>query len=249
MVHQGVDSGQDDTRCGRWSYLTYAAKEGKKVAIVSECRVCKQTNPGDLTSSKQQLGIMYKYEELRPYLLDPHKQTLKATGHEVLVLMDVNQAEEQTYQPQSHNVTLVTKKGFHVDSAIGVYLQSFMQNGGLINILQQMHEGVVPNTHARGYVQIDFRLITSRLAERVLDIRLLNRSALQSDNSGMLVDLSTECIFGKHPDKLDPHKFRNLKLDDPTLSEKYRKILHKQFEQHNVYRRVKKISMRGKDST
>jgi predicted SpoU family rRNA methylase len=80
---------------------------------------------------------MYKDEELRPYLLDPHKQTLidvpyfveklKATGHEVLVLMDANQAEEQTYQPQSHNVTLVTKKGFHVDSAIGVSLQSFMK--------------------------------------------------------------------------------------------------------------------------
>jgi predicted esterase len=88
-----VDSGRDDTGCGRWSYLTYAAKEGKKVAIVSAYRVCKQTNPGDLTSSKQQLGIMYEDEELQPYLVDPHKQTLidlqylvekiKATGHEV----------------------------------------------------------------------------------------------------------------------------------------------------------------------
>jgi hypothetical protein len=55
---------------------TYAAKEGKNVAIVSADRVCKQTNPGDLTSSKQQLGIMYEDEELRTYLVDPHKQTL-----------------------------------------------------------------------------------------------------------------------------------------------------------------------------
>jgi hypothetical protein len=165
MVHRVVDSGRDDSGCGRWSYLTYAAKEGKKVAIVSACRVCKQTNPGDLTSSKQQLGITYNYEELRPYLVDPHKQTLidvpyfveklKAIGHEVLILMDANQAEEQTYQPQSHNITLVTKKGFHFDGTIGGSLQSFMQNGGLINILQQMHECVVSNTHAQGYVQID----------------------------------------------------------------------------------------------
>jgi hypothetical protein len=102
MVHNVVDSGRDDNGCGRWSYLTYVAKEGKKVAIVSAYRVCKQTNPGDLTSSKEQLGIMYEDEELRPYLVDPHEQTLdylqyfveklKANGHEVLILMDANQA-------------------------------------------------------------------------------------------------------------------------------------------------------------
>jgi hypothetical protein len=128
MVHRVVDSGRDATGCGRWSYLTYTAKEGKKVAIVSAYRVCKQTNTGDLTSSKQQLGVMYEDEELRPYLVDPHKQTLidlqyfleklKAKDHEVLILMDANQAEEQTYQSQAHNTKLVTKKGFHDDGTI-----------------------------------------------------------------------------------------------------------------------------------
>jgi hypothetical protein len=33
-VHRVVHSIQDDIGCGRWSYLTYAAKEGKKLAIV-----------------------------------------------------------------------------------------------------------------------------------------------------------------------------------------------------------------------
>jgi hypothetical protein len=99
-----------------------------------------------------------------------------------------------------------------------------------------MHEGVVPNTHARGSVQIDFPMITSGLAEHLLDVGLLNRSVLQSDHSGMFVDLRIEVIFGQHPDKLAPHKFCNLKLNDPIISYKYRKILHKQFEHHNVYR-------------
>jgi hypothetical protein len=65
----------------------------------------------------------------------------------------------------------------------------------------------------------------------------------------MFVDLRIEGIFGQHPDKLVPHKFRNLKLDDPIISDKYRKILHKQFEHHNIYRRVKIISLRGKEFT
>jgi hypothetical protein len=136
MVHIVVDSGRDDTGCGKWSYITYAATEGKKVAIVSAYRVCKQTKHGDLTSSKKQLGIMYEDEEVRPYLVEPHKQTLidlqyfleklEATGHEALILMDANQAEEQAYQQQTHNIKLVTKKVFHVDGTIEVFLQTFM---------------------------------------------------------------------------------------------------------------------------
>jgi hypothetical protein len=96
----------------------------------------------------------------------------------------------------------VTKKGFHVDGTIDGSLQSCMQNCGLVNILRHMHEGVVPNTHARGSVQIDFPLLTSGLAEHVLDVGLLNRSVLQSDQSGIWVDLMIEGVFEKHPDKL-----------------------------------------------
>jgi hypothetical protein len=110
-----------------------------------------------------------------------------------------------------------------------------------------MHEGVVPNTHARGSAQIDFPLITPGLDTHVVDVGLLDRYILQSDHSGMFVDLQIEGIFGQHPDKLAPHQFRNLKLDDPRISDKYRKILNKQFENHNVYRRVREISVRGKD--
>jgi hypothetical protein len=112
-----------------------------------------------------------------------------------------------------------------------------------------MHEGVVPNTHARGSAQIDFPLITSGLDKHVADVGLLDRSVLQSDHSGMFVDLRIEGIFGQHSDKLAPHQFRNLKLDHPIISDKYRKILHKQFEKQNVYRRVKEISVRGKGET
>jgi hypothetical protein len=65
----------------------------------------------------------------------------------------------------------------------------------------------------------------------------------------MFVDLRIESIFGQHPDKLALHKFHNLKLDDPRISDKYRKILHKKVEHRNVYRQVKKISLRGKEST
>jgi hypothetical protein len=47
-------------------------------------------------------------------------------------------------------------------------------------------------------------------------------------------------------ERLERPQFRNLKLDDPRISDSYRKLLHKQFECHNIYDRVQKISKRGK---
>jgi hypothetical protein len=103
MVHILVDAGRDGTVCGRWSYLSYATKEGNQVLLVSTYRVCNQTKPGYLTASKQQLGVMYEDEELRPFLVDPHKKTiidlkcfmvdLKLKGCAFLVLTDANQLE------------------------------------------------------------------------------------------------------------------------------------------------------------
>jgi hypothetical protein len=116
------------------------------MTIISAYRVYKQTNPGDLTASKQQRRIMYEDEKLWPYLVDPHKQTLidlqyhveklKADGHEVLIFIDANKAEEQVYQAHTHNEKFVTHKGFHVDGSVDGSLQSFIQDGGLINVLR-----------------------------------------------------------------------------------------------------------------
>jgi hypothetical protein len=64
IVHRVIASGQDKTGCDRWSQITYAAKENNKITLISAYRVCKQTNTGYLTASKQQHGIMYEDEEL-----------------------------------------------------------------------------------------------------------------------------------------------------------------------------------------
>jgi hypothetical protein len=62
---------------------------------------------------------MYEDEELRPYLVDRHKQTLidmqyhveklKTDGYEVMICMDANQAKEQVYHAQTHHEKFVTQ--------------------------------------------------------------------------------------------------------------------------------------------
>jgi hypothetical protein len=71
-----VKTGRDDTGCGRWSYITFNGKENKHIAVINTYIVCSQRDPGDTTASRQQQCVQYADEELIPYVLDPHKQTL-----------------------------------------------------------------------------------------------------------------------------------------------------------------------------
>jgi hypothetical protein len=77
-------------------------------------------------------------------------------------------------------------------------------------------------------------------------IGLLDESILKSDHSAIFLDLDLLLLFGASLERLEQPQFRNLKLDDPRISDSYRKLLHKQFEYHNIYDRVKNISERGK---
>jgi hypothetical protein len=116
---------------------------------------------------------------------------------------------------------------------------------GLRNALREFHGGVVPNTHMRGSKQIDFVLTTGGLTDIIEAIGLLDCSVLNSDHGALFIDLCIEDIFSTSPEKLAQPQYRNLKLDDPRISEEYREILHKQFECHNIYRWVIEITAKG----
>jgi hypothetical protein len=256
-VHMVIGSGKDETGCGRWSYITYAAKDDMKVSVVSCYRFCNQTNPGATTASNQQHGIMYADEELRPFMMNPHHQTmidiqyfvqdLQEKGHEIIVVIDANQPEGQHYQSQLHNEKFRAAHGFHVDGSIDGSIQTFMSDCGLDNAITLMYDGVVPNTHMRSSSQIDFPLTSVGLREYIEKVGLLDNSVLHSDHRGMFLDINSR-LFRKRPEKVIPHQFRTLKLDDPRLSDAYRRILHKQFEEHSVFGRVQAVAGRGKTS-
>jgi hypothetical protein len=223
-VHRVIGYGKDETGCGRWSYTTYAAKDDMKVSVVSCYRVCNQTNPGATTASNQQHGIICADEELRPFMMNPHHQTmidiqyfvkdLQEKGHEIIVMIDAYQPEGQYYQSQLHNEKIRTAQGFRVDGSIDGSIQTFMSKCGLDNAITLMHDGIVPNTHMRVSSHIDFPLTSAGLREYIEKVGLLDNSVLHSDHRVMFLDLNAS-LFGKIPDKVIPHQFRTLKLDDP----------------------------------
>jgi hypothetical protein len=154
-------------------------------------------------------------------------------------MIDANQDEDQQYCDQGNTTQYVTSKHFHIDGSIDGSLSSFMVNCGLRNALHEFHGGVVHNIHMRGSKQIEFVLTTGGLTDRIEAIGLLDCSVLSSYHCALSIDLCIEKIFGPSPEKLAQPQYHNLKLDDPRISEEYRKILHKQFECHNTYLRVK----------
>jgi hypothetical protein len=121
-----------------------------------------------------------------------------------------------------------------------------MANCGLTNGLTDVHSEQVPNTHVRGSKQIDFSLVTDGIRPCIKAASLVDESILKSDHRAIFLDLDLLLLFGVSLERLERTQFRNLKLDDPRISDSYRKLLHKQFGCHNIYDRVQNISERGK---
>jgi hypothetical protein len=226
--HRVVKTGIDNTGCRRWSYITLSLREDKFITLVSAYRVCDQKNSGNTTASAQQYKIQYKDEELKPFLLSPHRQTLidmeylvkdlKDANHEVLIFMDANKNETHQFQAQIHVVNFVTKQGFHVDGSIDGSLHTFMRNFGLLNVIKEINEGTTPNTHNCGSQQIDFILATARLFQDGIErARFLYSSVLGSDHKGMYADLNTQALIGNARDHLQKPQFRKLQLDDSRI--------------------------------
>jgi hypothetical protein len=170
MVHRVATTGRDDTGCGRRSYITFNRKENKHITVINTYRVCYQRDPGETIASKQQQCGQYADEELKPYVLDPHKQTvidlqycvqeLQQGGDEFILFLDASQDEYQSYRPQDHDASFKAKGGFQVNVSIDGSLRSFMANYGLTNTLMYVHSEQVPHTHVRGSKQIYFTLVT-----------------------------------------------------------------------------------------
>jgi hypothetical protein len=187
--------------------------------------VCSQRDPGDTTAYRQQQCIQYADEELIPYVLDPHKQTLidlqyffqelLQGGDEVILFLDANQDEYQSYRPQNHDACFKTKVGFQVDGSIDGSLRSFMANCGLTNALMDVHSEQVPNTHVQGSKQIDVALVTYGIRPCIKAVGLLDESILKSNHRAIFLDLDLLLLFGTSLEQVERPQFTNLKLDDP----------------------------------
>ena len=68
-----VNSGEDDTKQGRWSFLTLEGKNGRKFTIITAYRVCKGNHKGTKTAYQQQWVLQREVGIENP---DPREEIL-----------------------------------------------------------------------------------------------------------------------------------------------------------------------------
>jgi hypothetical protein len=181
--------------------------------------VCSQRDPGDTTASRQKRCVQYADEEMRPYILDPHKQTLIDLQYFVQELLqegESNQDEYQSYRPQDHDACFRTKGGFQVDGSIYGSLRSFLANCGLTKALTDIHSEQVPNTHVRGSKQIEFYPLADRIRPWIEAVGILVELNLKSDHRAIFLDLDLLLLFGTSLERFErPRDIRQLSKTAP----------------------------------
>jgi hypothetical protein len=245
-THRVVHAGSDTTGCGRWSYITYGGKCGKRLTYITVYRVCDQTDPGDTTAWKQQYNIQYEDESARICNIDPHKQTLvdlecfvnylRHKEHDVAIFIDANQNDKRCYRPQVHDKQFESDGGFNIDGHIDGSLKTFMESTGLVNALNSKHGSVnVPPTREPGSKVSDYVLVSEGLTPHITSIGMLSQDAVfTSDHRSFFMDLDAVSYFGHEPDVMPVKQLLQLQLDNPRIADEYRQQLHRLFTGHNV---------------
>jgi hypothetical protein len=166
---------------------------------------------------------------------------LRHKEHDVVIFMYANQNDRRCYRPQGHDNNFKSDGGFNIDGCIDGSLKTFLENTGLYKALNNKH-GMenAPPTHEPGSTVIDYVLVLEGLLPHIKSIGMLSQDAVfTSDHRAFFVDLDAASYFGHETDAMPEKKLRQLQLDDPRISDEYRKQLHRLFTGHNIYRQVK----------
>jgi hypothetical protein len=182
--------------------------------------------------------------------LEYFTEELKTDGFEVVLFIDANEPINHTVRVQNHDHKYKQDKGFHIDGSIDGSIATYIQNCGLSNILSERHAesgAETPNTHLRGSKKIDFVLTTPGIALFIKSIGLLDFDVIfRTDHRTFFINIDMEGFFGSARETLPAQRLRQLQLEDTRVATEYRKVLHQQFINHSVFRRIKEQSESSK---
>ncbi len=122
-------------------------------------------------------------------------------------------------------------------------LHQFLMDTGLSDSIDHMHANKpVPASHIQGSHQIDYILMTPGALDCVISCGMeCFGGSVDSDHRGMFIDFDSVALFGDVTPNLTCRTTRVLTSHIPYYVRKYRRKLHEQLMQHNVYARVRRL--------
>lgn len=259
-----IDRGSDPSGLGRWSWVTLRGKSSIKITFITCYRVCDQRSyAGERTAYSQQHRLLQLSGQFSSAsAINPRRQTildlqhfilsLKATGHDVVLLIDSN--EPISRAPPLLEDTPVTQPAstfppptMHYQHTINLHhdgkLDTLIQACGLTDALRYHHpQGSPPGTYNRGTQRIDFIFITSRLQSCSVRAGLLPfNTFFFGDHRAAFLDFDAAALFHDSTNPLASPKSRLLRLKDPRDVSRYQDTLVTFLDQHRIPQRANSL--------
>ncbi len=255
-----LNKGEDPVGLGQWTYITLQGKGTKKVTVVTAYNASYTT--GGTTNFCQQQRVLTNLHIHHKQVTDanPRKQFILdlqswlehqlTQNHEIILAMEAN----ITYYPY------ITGQAYPLFYKESVPIIDFKHNGllstlittcGIIDPLACQHSSrPFPASHIRGSQRIDFILVSPGIAPAVLTSGSLPfYSIFDSDHRPYYIDIDAKLLFSDSVHDIAPKSHRLLRLHDPRITEKYRTLVHKQFQIHKVYEKLNDLKSHADKAT
>jgi hypothetical protein len=220
----------DPSGMGRWSEVEIMGKDNTSVRIITAYRVCtnSQKTPGTMSARYQQSEVMknqgIKNPEPRAKVLEDlgaRINELKATGEEIIIMMDAN----DTMQKANSELTKWVERLDLVDP----------------HVLKHGTEEE-PATHERGSERIDYIFMTDKISEFLVAAGILEfHNFWKSDHRALYIDLDLEAFLGGRPSPLEMNANRGLMSNDPRAVKIYRESLLRNLEECGLEEKFEKL--------
>ena len=214
VAHRYKDSGFDATGLGRWSWVLLSGKQRCVTRFVTV--YCPTKSFGPSTVYTQQLTQL-KTDPIARFWDDLAKEihTWQQKGEQLVIMGDWN------------------------EEVAGPNLKRWMGCFSLREAITDLHKTKPPPTYQRGTHAIDGIFVSHSI--RIFKAGYLPFNKIPGDHRGIWLDIPQSSILGYRMADIPTAKARRLRLDDPRVVHRYLGILHRYFQQHKIYKRLRKF--------
>ena len=214
VAHRVKTTGFDESGLGRWSWVLVSGKQGCVTRMVTV--YCPTKSCGPSTVYTQQLTHL-KVDPISRFWDDLAKDIHKwqAQGEQLIISGDWN------------------------EEVAGPNLTRWMGLFSLREAVTHTHGSNPPPTYHRGTHAIDGIFVSHTI--QISKAGYLPFNDLPGDHRGIWVDIPQSSILGYRMSDIPTARARRLKLDDPRVVNRYQEILHQYFQQHKIYKRLRRF--------
>ena len=220
-----LDSGQDPSGMGRWTWQKLRGKGGKIINQITAYRVPQESPPGPTTAYMQQWDHMLATGIEHP---DPKQQFIKdleefinksrKKGESIILALDANEPLTDAARPGK--MTGIRK---------------LLRNCNLTDVFEHHHAEMCGDTSEKKRHKIDHIAVSQKILPVVKSCGFLPRDEIcDTDHRSGFVMWDADELFGPDIDDLTAPEKRKLILAYPDRVNKYKEYVKDKFEEQKL---------------